>query len=234
MDPTTPVNVAKGAAATSVVAGTFAALHGLYRGTRHPGPLALSAGANGGIAGAIFFGIREVVVVPLLGATLRRNEHAQATPSLEGAPQQPSWAQLRIHGLLDSAASGALTGAIINKWRNGNVLAGARTAGLVCALVQLGYNELGVTRIKFVTRKIEEATMPAPAPAIPEATDTPKMTFFDHALSLIGFRKLSEEEYVKVLKKQRDEALERIAILERERAEEQAHESTTESSPDTA
>lgn len=117
---------------------------------------------------------------------------------------------------------------------DGNVLAGARTAGLVCALVQLGYNELGVTRIKFVTRKIEEAAMPAPAPAIPEATETPKMTFFDHALSLIGFRKLSEEEYVKVLKKQRDEALERIAILERERAEEQARESTTEASPDTA
>lgn len=155
MDPTTPVNVAKGAAATcefvlqlvvhlsnlltasiAVVAGTFAALHGLYRGTRHPGPLALSAGANGGTAGAIFFGtlcsytpagtctmlvpsgIREVVVGPLLEATLRRSEHAQATPSLEGAPQQPSWAHLRIHGLLDSATSGALTGAIINKWRS--------------------------------------------------------------------------------------------------------------------
>ncbi|OJT09105.1 hypothetical protein TRAPUB_14432 [Trametes pubescens] len=117
---------------------------------------------------------------------------------------------------------------------DGNVLAGARTAGLVCALVQLGYNELGVTRIKFVTRKIEEAAAPVPAPAISEPTDTPKMTLFDHALSLIGFRKLSEEEYVKVLKKQRDEALERIAVLERERAEQEAHEPATKSSPEKA
>ncbi|KAI0636719.1 hypothetical protein C8Q77DRAFT_520284 [Trametes polyzona] len=236
MDPSTPVNVAKGAAATSVVAGTFAALHGLYRGSRHPAPLALSAGANGGIAGAIFFGIREVIVSPLLQTTLRRGGPAQEPSGSETSTSRPTWTQLRTHHLLDSATSGALTGAIINKWRNGRVLAGARTAALLCTLVQLGFNELGVWRIKYVTRKIQEKPAPAPLPAPAENTSEPKMSFFDRAMSLIGFRKLSEEEYLKVLKKQRDEALERIAVLEREkmekeRAREQAEQLTSSEQP---
>ena len=38
-------------------------------------------------------------------------------------------------------------------------------------------------------------------------------------MAVIGFTKLTDEEYLKVLKKQRNEALERIAILEQERKE---------------
>ncbi|KAI0819542.1 hypothetical protein BC628DRAFT_1402114 [Trametes gibbosa] len=222
MDPATPVNVAKGAAIISVVAGTLAALQGLYRGSRHPTQLALSAGTNGGIAGAIFFGIREVVVSPLFHTALLNAGRTQGIPGLVDTPHQPSWSQLRMHHLLDSAASGALTGAIINKWQKGRVLAGARTAGLVCTLLQLGYNELGVMRIKYVTRKIQEPTAPNPLPVPPERPDEVRLSFFDHLLGIIGFRKLSEEEYLKTLKKQRDEALARIAVLERER-QERAH-----------
>ncbi|KAH9901557.1 hypothetical protein C8Q73DRAFT_723736 [Cubamyces lactineus] len=130
-----------------------------------------------------------------------------------------------MHGMLETTVSGALTGAIINKWRRGNVLAGARTAGLLCALVQLGYNELGVMRIKYVSRKLQEArtqpgvAAPVPVPLPTEATDKPKTSVFDRLMGIIGFRKLSDEEYLKVLKKQRDEALERIAVLEWERSE---------------
>ncbi|KAI0647317.1 hypothetical protein C8Q79DRAFT_1000261 [Trametes meyenii] len=237
MDPETPVNIAKGAAVTcefvlqfaivvygvltsipAVAAGTFTALHSLYRGSRHPVPLALSAASNGGIAGAIFFGIREVVVSPLLRAAL-----VPAEPDLPSSSSStnfpPSWSQLRTHHLLDSAASGALTGAIINKWRNGRVLAGASTAAFICTLLQLGFNELGVARIKYISRKIHETQdAPAPLPA-PEVAATPKVSIFDRFLGIIGFRKLSDDEYLKVLKKQRDEALERIAVLEKERSE---------------
>ncbi|KAH9857143.1 hypothetical protein C2E23DRAFT_720985 [Lenzites betulinus] len=240
MDPATPVNVAKGAAITckfvlkfavtshellilphrtAVVAGTFTALHSLYRGSRHPTQLALSAGANGGIAGAVFFGVREVVVTPLLHLGFQNAGHPQDTSGVVGMPQQPSWSQLRMHKLLDSATSGALTGAIINKWRNGRVLAGARTAGLLCALLQLGHNEIGVARIKYVTRKIQEPPAPKPLPAPLERPDEVRLSVFDRLLSIVGFRKLSEEEYLKTLKKQRDEALARIAVLERERQE---------------
>ncbi|KAI0672965.1 hypothetical protein C8Q78DRAFT_1077274 [Trametes maxima] len=237
MDPATPVNIAKGAVATcefvlrfavavygiltsilAVAAGTFTALHRLYKGSRHPAPLALSAASNGGIAGAIFFGIREVVVSPLLRTTL-----APAEPELPSGSSStkapPSWSQLRMHHLLDSAVSGALTGAIINKWRNGRVLAGARTAAFVCTLMQLGFNELGVTRIKYISRKIHEIQdAPTPLP-LPEVAATPKVSIFDRFLGIIGFRKLSDDEYLKVLRKQRDEALERIAVLEKERSE---------------
>ncbi|CDO73539.1 hypothetical protein BN946_scf185014.g9 [Trametes cinnabarina] len=125
--------------------------------------------------------------------------------------------------MLDSTVSGAFTGAIINRWRNGQIMAGARTAGLICALLQLGYNEIGVMRIKYVSRKLHETraqseTVLAPTP-VPEKDTTPKVSFFDRAMSVIGFRKLSDEEYLKTLKKQRDEALSRIAVLERERSE---------------
>ncbi|KAI0780678.1 hypothetical protein BD413DRAFT_600231 [Trametes elegans] len=232
MDPTTPVNIAKGAVATcefvlnTVVAvsatlatGSFTALLALARGSSHPTPLALSAGTNGGIAGAIFFGTREVIVTPLLQATLRNGNPSQGTSSSAGPSSQPTWTQLRTYHLLDSATSGALTGAIINKWRNGRVLAGARTAGLICTFIQLGFNELGVMRIKYVSRELQKArSSPEPVPQ-PAPSDAEKYSWFDRALSLIGFRKMSDEEYLKTLKKQRDEALQRIADLERGRSE---------------
>ncbi|KAL7283599.1 hypothetical protein ACG7TL_003034 [Trametes sanguinea] len=128
-----------------------------------------------------------------------------------------------MHRMLDTTVSGALTGAVINRWQNGRVWAGARTAALLCALLQLGYNETGVMRIKYVSRKLQETqSQPqaalAPVP-VQEKDASPKMSFFDRAMSIIGFRKLTDEEYLKTLKKQRDEALARIAALERERAE---------------
>ncbi|KAI0372917.1 hypothetical protein BV20DRAFT_938995, partial [Pilatotrama ljubarskyi] len=199
--------------------------------------LAIAAATNGGITGAIFFGIREVVVSPVLRVTLRSSEHAQGASKPESSHAQPTWTQLRTRYLLDSAVSGAFTGAIINKWRKGRVMAGARTAALICALLQLGYNELGVMRVKYITRKIQETqprpvAAPVPPTVPPEAQGAPKLTAFDRLLSIIGFRKLSDEEYLKTLKKQRDEALARIAVLEKEREKELASDHST-SSPST-
>ena len=108
------------------------------------------------------------------------------------------------------------------------IWSGARTAGLLCTLVQLGFNEVGVMRIKFVSRKIQESQSPLPAdiPALPTAfEDGPRLSIFDRLLGIIGFRKLTDDEYIKVLKKQRNEALQRIAVLEQERRErEESHE----------
>ena len=72
-------------------------------------------------------------------------------------------------------------------------------------------------RIKLVSRQIQEArTQPSPLEDRRQQT-----TIFDRFLGLIGFRKLSEEEYLQTLKKQRDEALARIAVLEREHREQE-------------
>ena len=83
-------------------------------------------------------------------------------------------------------------------------------------------------RIKFVSRKIQESQSPLPVdiPALPTASeDGPRLSIFDRLLGIIGFRKLTDDEYLKVLKKQRNEALQRIAVLEQERRErEESHE----------
>ena len=97
---------------------------------------------------------------------------------------------------------------------------GARTAGILCTVVQWGFNELGIMRVKFVSRKIQELPpQPQASSQLPEPFDKPRISFVDRLMSVIGFRKLSDEEYLKVLKKQRDEALQRIAVLEQERRE---------------
>ena len=75
-------------------------------------------------------------------------------------------------------------------------------------------------RVKFVSRKIQELPpQPQASSQLPEPFDKPRISFVDRLMSVIGFRKLSDEEYLKVLKKQRDEALQRIAVLEQERRE---------------
>ena len=92
-----------------------------------------------------------------------------------------------------------------------------RTGAIICSVLQLAYNEFGVMRIKLVSRQIQEArTQPSPLEDSRQQT-----TIFDRFLGLIGFRKLSEEEYLQTLKKQRDEALARIAVLEREHREQE-------------
>ena len=98
------------------------------------------------------------------------------------------------------------------------IWAGARTAGIICTVLQFGFNELTVMRVKFVSRKIQESHRPpeiAPAPA--NKPEEPRTPIVDRLMAVIGFRKLTDEEYLKVLKKQRNEALERIAVLKNER-----------------
>ncbi|KAM5534055.1 hypothetical protein V8D89_012236 [Ganoderma adspersum] len=216
MDPATPVNVAKGAVLTSIAAGTFTAVHSLYRGSRHPTPLALSAAVNGGIVGTLFFGIREAVVRPML------SHSGYITHSTRSPSSQPSWTHIRMHNVPETAVSGALTGGIVNAWRNGvsGIWAGARTAGIICTVLQFGLNELTVMRVKFVSRKMQESHSAPEIASLPlDKLEEPRTSIVDRLMAVIGFTKLTDEEYLKVLKKQRDEALARISILEHERKE---------------
>ncbi|RDX56469.1 hypothetical protein OH76DRAFT_389373 [Lentinus brumalis] len=221
MDPATPVHIAKCAVATSIATGTFTAIHALYRGSRHPTPLALSAAVNGGIAGTLFFSIREVLVTPLL----RTVSYSTPNQGSSSAPSLQSWSQMRMHSLPDSALSGAITGGVLNAWQHGRarILSGARTGAIICTVLQLGYNELGVMRVKFVSRKIKETRPPADVVPVSDAptpvSDPSRLSIFDRLVRVIGFRKLTDEEYLEALKKQRDEALARIAVIERERRE---------------
>ncbi len=85
-------------------------------------------------------------------------------------------------------------------------------------------------RVKFVSRKIQEShSAPEIAPLPLDKPEGPRTSIVDRLMAVIGFIKLTDEEYLKVLKKQRDEALERISVLEHERRErDQAHNDTEE------
>ncbi len=78
-------------------------------------------------------------------------------------------------------------------------------------------------RVKFVSRKIKETRPPADVVPVSDAptpvSDPSRLSIFDRLVRVIGFRKLTDEEYLEALKKQRDEALARIAVIERERRE---------------
>ena len=82
----------------------------------------------------------------------------------------------------------------------------ALTAGLFCAALQYGYNGLRVRRL----RSLGEGSQAKEPMAAPEPKE-------NHSWSWMpGFTKVSDEEYLIRLKKQREHALARIAILEQE------------------
>ena len=114
---------------------------------------------------------------------------------------------MRMHDVPETAISGAVTGGIINAWRrtylllfflaspssilargsggSAGILAGARTAAIICTVLQFAFNELGVARVKFVSRKIQESQPRpeiAPPPAAPEK---PRMSIFDRLMTVI-------------------------------------------------
>ncbi|KAH9945891.1 uncharacterized protein BXZ73DRAFT_86153 [Epithele typhae] len=199
MDPAMPVTVAKGALLTcdilrpaAVTAGTLTGSYAFLKSYPDAIHLAMRSATNGGVAGSLFFGTSPK---PASGCRRRRELHAS-----------------RMHKLPETAISGAFTGGVIGAYRSTSpsvhtsacgpsaVWAGARTIGIICTVLQLAFNELEVNRVKFVA-----------------AQRSRKNSIFDGFMTMIGFRRVSHEEHIEKLKKQRDEALKRIAILEGER-----------------
>lgn len=110
------------------------------------------------------------------------------------------------------------------------VLPGAITVGVIATLLQLGYNEIGVQRLKYISRQhtaepeprsVVVASTPATYQEAPETTliEDPR-SWKARILSLMGVRKMSEEEYLKRLKLQREHHLVRIKELEQKLEEE--------------
>lgn len=94
-------------------------------------------------------------------------------------------------------------------------LSGAVMGAFGCTIAQLAVNELEVTRLKFVSRKLKASPRPAPVESKPaEPQNVPP--FLDKVARLFGLQRMSNEEYLTKLRKERDAALKRIAILENE------------------
>ncbi|KIJ69335.1 hypothetical protein HYDPIDRAFT_24179 [Hydnomerulius pinastri MD-312] len=246
MDPSAPKTVITGVAITCKfvppsICGATAGLYGAFK-QLPPGNLFLYSAVNGGIAAATFFSIREYIVGPALVLThpgkqyqLRRERLIEVARG--SVPETPSlsWNDIRVSRLLDSGISGALAGGILNTWKRGKpgLVPGLSTGGMMCMLLQWTFNEFDIIRISYLAENSGAQTQPTPAiakvtagsprveaplPPIPQATTVSppeSSSFLDSLFSKFG-RKVSNEEYVRRLRAQRDSHLRRIAELEEE------------------
>lgn len=205
--------------------------------------MAISAAINGGIAGATFFNFRGYIVNHTLLLALpassryRRIREFYTTPSHLRVPEQKlTFWDMRVNQVPESALSGAFTGAVLNAWKRGpkGAVPGMSTGLIACSLIQMLYNEAGVARVKYVTRRLQNPQDAPPmlpaAQELSEASDhVPAQPVFGRILSMLGFHRMSNEEYLERLKEKRDRYLLRIAELEQE-AERQTELPSTSSS----
>ncbi|KAH9843206.1 uncharacterized protein C8Q71DRAFT_240181 [Rhodofomes roseus] len=239
MDPSAPLAVGVNTLLTSVATGTLAGAYGLLKGSSQVGLMITIAGLNGGVAGATFFSFREYVASPILLTALSDTHYSRRIRELreqrkEGTQpgEKLSWWDMRLNKVPDTAASGAFTGGVLNAWKRGRpgIVPGMVTAGLVCTMVQLLYNELGVARIKYVSRKLQASQAPTPASAPPQHPPDhdfePPRSVSERIFSMLGWHKVSDDDYLAKLKLKREMYLRRIAELEQEKQEAEQQEGT--------
>ncbi|TFK42296.1 hypothetical protein BDQ12DRAFT_675962 [Crucibulum laeve] len=186
-----------------------------------------ASAVNTGVTAAAFFAFREYIIGPTLVYTAPGDQYARRRRQLGIDPPNDasapiSFSEIRANKMLDSGLSGAVTGALLRGYRSGRraVLPGALTAAAACLWLQYAYNELSISRLKYVSQMREDAEAAARLPvAIPE-TASDSSSIKDHLLILIGLRKMPEGEYLEKMKKTRDTYQKRIAVLEQQLAEE--------------
>ncbi|CCM04722.1 uncharacterized protein FIBRA_06910 [Fibroporia radiculosa] len=205
--------------------GAFAGAYGLLRGSPRVGPLTVSAAINGGIVGATFFSFREYIASPAFRLASGIPLQMQEASSTSQFQRQSTWWDLRMHKIPDTAISGAFTGGVLNAWKRGRsgIVPGVTTAGIVCTLLQMIYNELDIARVKYISRTMQ--TLEKGLPPIPPSSTSPhpeltfKKPFIERMLIALGLYQVSDEEYLEKLKFKRDTYLHRIHQLEMERQE---------------
>lgn len=85
---------------------------------------------------------------------------------------------------------------------------GGAACGAAALLVQLAYNELGIARVKYVSRSTR------PARPIMAAAEPQSLSLGRRFLTFLGLKPLSDEEYLETLKEKRELYLRRIKVLE--------------------
>jgi len=133
--------------------------------------------------------------------------------------QGRSYIDLRCNKLLDSGLSGIITGAALRGIQTGPraVLPGAMIVGAAATVLQYGYNELSIMRLRYISslRRSEE-NRKTTGTALNQITDSP----FQSLLKLFGVVPISDEEYLAKLKRSREIYLKRIGELENQIEEE--------------
>ena len=99
---------------------------------------------------------------------------------------------------------------------------GLCTGAFVCMLLQWTYNELGILRVKFVSRSRHIQVAPSYEAQLrstsPPASDLPghSKPWSHNIFDSLGFRRISDDEYLAKMKATRDVYLRQIEVLERE------------------
>jgi hypothetical protein len=85
-----------------------------------------------------------------------------------------------------------------------------------CTLGQFLYNEFGVQRLKFISRRYPVPSSRPPPSTVSELSEppAPKKPAFDRLIHAIGLKKLSDEEYLAQMREERATYIRRIAELE--------------------
>jgi len=186
---------------------------------------------NSGITAASFFSFREFVVGPALNRIAPWQQYAYRRRELgidiseEGSMSSgQAVPNLRTNKLLDSGVSGGITGGLLRGLVSGRraVVSGILTAGVFCTLVQFGYNELSIARLRYISRLQDENRSAVEiSTLIPQrAVQDLSGSFFQVVMNMVGMSPVSDDEYLARLKRKREMYLKRIATLEREMEEE--------------
>jgi hypothetical protein len=109
------------------------------------------------------------------------------------------------------------------------MLSGSVSVGAVCMVLQLGYNELGIQRLRYLsqTNSMPTPTLPVTVESLSNVPSDGSRCWKEKALWLMGVRLLSDEEYLERMKLQRDQYVRRIQELERKCQEERDVPGTT-------
>ena len=89
-----------------------------------------------------------------------------------------------------------------------------------CTLGQALYNEMGVQRLKFISRRYHTPSQPPTPSTVSEAADSaPKKPLLDRVIHVMGINRLSDEEYLAQMRERRAAYLLRIEKLEAQLAD---------------
>ena len=104
------------------------------------------------------------------------------------------------------------------------IVSGAVTASTVCIVLQYACNEIGIAKLRYVSKSQEEnkslITQPSSKLQNGKQVYEPSGSVFQQLLKLVGLVPVSDEEYLTRLKRTREVYLKRMVELEKQVEEE--------------
>ena len=104
------------------------------------------------------------------------------------------------------------------------IVSGAVTASTVCIVLQYACNEIGIAKLRYVSKSQEEnkslITQPSSKLQNGKQVYEPSGSVFQQLLKLVGLVPVSDEEYLTKLKRTREVYLKRMVELEKQVEEE--------------